>query len=48
MHQEKRNVCRVLVGKLEGRRAVRRPRCRWEHDMEMDLRSNRMRWYGWD
>jgi hypothetical protein len=26
---ERRNACRILVGKLEGRRSLRRPRCRW-------------------
>jgi hypothetical protein len=46
MHQEKRNACMVLLVKLEGRRAVRRPRHRWEHDMKMNRRGNRMRWYG--
>jgi hypothetical protein len=26
---EKRNACRLLVGKPEGNRALGRPRCRW-------------------
>jgi hypothetical protein len=27
---EERNVCRVLMGKPEGRKPLGRPRCRWE------------------
>jgi hypothetical protein len=34
---EKRNVYRLLVGKPEGRRALRRPRRRWLHNIRMDL-----------
>jgi hypothetical protein len=32
-----RNVYRVLVGKLEGRRPLGRQRCRWEDGIKMDL-----------
>jgi len=34
---ERRGVCRVLVGKPEGRRPLGRPRCRWEDNIRMDL-----------
>jgi hypothetical protein len=27
--REKRNACRLLVGKPEGKRPLGRPRCRW-------------------
>jgi hypothetical protein len=36
---EERNVCKVLVGKPEGRRPLRRPRCRQEDEIRMDLRE---------
>jgi hypothetical protein len=34
---EKRNAYRLLVGKPEGRRPLRRPRCRWVDNIRMDL-----------
>jgi hypothetical protein len=34
---EKRNVYRLLVGKPEGKRPLRRPRCRWIDNIVMDL-----------
>jgi hypothetical protein len=34
---EGRNVYRVLVGKLEGKRPLERPRHRWEDGIKMDL-----------
>jgi hypothetical protein len=36
---EKRNVYRILVGKPEGKRPLRRPRHRWEDNSKMDLRE---------
>ena len=36
-----RVVCRVLVGKPEGKRPLRRPRRRWEDNIKMDLREVR-------
>jgi hypothetical protein len=36
---EGRNVYRVLVGKPEGKRPLRRPRCRWEDGIKIDLRE---------
>jgi hypothetical protein len=35
---EKRNACRILVGKPEGKRPLGRPRRRWEDNIKMDLR----------
>ena len=34
---EGRGVHRVLVGKPEGKRPLRRPRRRWEHNIKMVL-----------
>jgi hypothetical protein len=34
---EKRNVYRLLVGKPEGKRSLRRLRRRWIENIEMDL-----------
>jgi hypothetical protein len=34
---EKRNVNRLLVGKAEGKRPLRRPRRRWIDNIKMDL-----------
>jgi hypothetical protein len=33
---ESRGVCRVLVGKSEGKRPLGRPRCRWKDTIKMD------------
>jgi hypothetical protein len=32
-------VCRILVGKPEGKRPFGRPRCRWEDNIKMDLQE---------
>jgi hypothetical protein len=40
---ESRNVYRILVGKLEGRRPLGRPRCRWVDNINIDFRE-----IGWD
>jgi hypothetical protein len=34
---ENRGVYRVLVEKPEGKKPLRRPRCRWEDNIKMDL-----------
>jgi hypothetical protein len=34
-----RNANRILVGKPEGKRPLRRPRRRWVDDIKMDLRE---------
>jgi hypothetical protein len=36
---ERRGVYRVLVGRPEGKRAVGRPRRRWEDNIKLDLRK---------
>jgi len=36
---ERRGVCRVLVGKPEGKRRLGRPRHRWENNIKMDLQE---------
>jgi len=36
---EKGDVYRVLVGKPEGKRPLRRPRLRWEDNIKMDLQE---------
>ena len=36
---EDRDVQRVLVGKLEGKRPLGRPRRRWEDNIKMDLQE---------
>jgi hypothetical protein len=33
---ERRDVCRVLVGKPKGKRPLQRPRRRWEDNIKMD------------
>jgi hypothetical protein len=45
---EKRNAYRILVGKLEGKRPLGRPRRRWADHIEMDLREIGMGWSGLD
>jgi len=37
--EERRRVYRVLVGSLEGRRLMGRPRHKWENDIKIDLRE---------
>jgi hypothetical protein len=39
----KRNPCRILVGKPERKRPLRRPRLRWVDNIKIDLRE-----IGWD
>jgi hypothetical protein len=36
---EERGVCKVLVGKVEGKRPLGRPRRRWEDGIRMDIRE---------
>jgi hypothetical protein len=40
-------VYRVLVGKLERKRPLGRPRRRWEDDIKMDLQEVGCRVMGW-
>jgi len=43
----KRGVYRVLVGKPEGKRALGRPRCRWEDNIKIDLQEVGLRRGAW-
>jgi hypothetical protein len=43
---EKRNAYRILVGKPEGKTPLGRPRRRWEDNIRMNLKRDRMGWYG--
>jgi hypothetical protein len=36
---EKRNACRLLVGKPEGKRPLRKPRCRWVDNIKVDFKE---------
>jgi hypothetical protein len=40
---EERKVYKVLVGKLEGKRPLERPRHRWEDGIRMNLKET-----GWE
>jgi hypothetical protein len=42
MYGERRSTYRVLVGKLEGRRPVERPRHRWGDNIKISLKE--MQW----
>ena len=37
--EQSRNAYRILLGKLDGKRHLERPRCRWEDNIKMDLRE---------
>jgi hypothetical protein len=41
--EEKRNACRILVGKPEGKRPLGKPRRRWVDNIKINLRE-----IGWD
>jgi hypothetical protein len=43
---EKRNAYRILTGKPEGKRPLRRPGRSWENNVKMDLRE--IEWDGMD
>jgi hypothetical protein len=43
---EKRNAYKILVGKPEGKRPLRRPRRRWVDNIKMDLKE--IGWNGMD
>jgi hypothetical protein len=33
------NADKIFLGKLEGKKPLGRPRCRWEFNIKMDLRE---------
>jgi hypothetical protein len=43
----KRNACKILVGKPEGKRPLGRPRRRWVNNIKMDLREIRCGGLDW-
>ena len=45
---ERRGMYRVLVGKLQGKRPLGRPRRRWEDNIKMDLQEVGWGWWGMD
>jgi hypothetical protein len=45
MHGERRNACRISVGKLEGKVPVGRPKRKWEDNIKVNLRE--IREIGW-
>jgi hypothetical protein len=45
---EKRNAYGILVGGPEGRRPLGRPIRRWVNNIKMDLKRDRIWWYGLD
>jgi hypothetical protein len=44
---EGRGVYGVLVGRLEGKRPLGRPRRKWEDNIKMDLRETGIDWANW-
>jgi hypothetical protein len=46
--ETKTNACRILAGKPEGKRPMGRPRHKWVGNIKMDLKRDRMGWYGLD
>jgi hypothetical protein len=38
-HGGKKNACRILVGKPEGKTPLGRPRCKWVDNVNFDLRE---------
>jgi hypothetical protein len=44
---EGRGVYRILIGRPEGKRPLRRPRLRWEYNIKMDLMEIRIDGANW-
>jgi hypothetical protein len=44
---ERRNACRILVGKPEGKRPLGRARRRWVDDIKIDLRERGLDGMDW-
>jgi ferredoxin-thioredoxin reductase catalytic subunit len=42
---ERKGVCRVVVGKLEGKKPLGRPRRRWEDNIKMEVGCGCMDWF---
>jgi hypothetical protein len=43
---ERRTVYRLPVGKQEGKKSLRRPRCSWVDNIKMDLEETMEMWTG--
>jgi hypothetical protein len=46
--REKRNAYGILVGMLGEKKLLGKHRHSWEDNIKMDVRENRMSWYGLD
>jgi hypothetical protein len=46
--REKRNAYRIFVEKPQGKRPLGRLTCRWEDNIEMELKDTGWGWYGLD
>jgi hypothetical protein len=46
LHGERRNACRVLLGKPERERLLRKRRHTWKEDIKMDLKEIGVVWTG--
>jgi hypothetical protein len=44
---KKRNLCRILVGKPEGKRSLGSPKRRWVDNIKMDLRETELGGMDW-
>jgi hypothetical protein len=44
---EMRNMYKILVGKPEGKKPIRRPRCRWEHNIKINLKTTGLDGMDW-
>jgi hypothetical protein len=42
-----RNEYKILVGKPQGKRPLRRPSCRWEDNIKMDLKKTKVEGMDW-
>jgi hypothetical protein len=45
--EKKRNKCRVLVGRPEGKRPLGRPGRRWEYNTKTDIKGIECEGVGW-
>jgi hypothetical protein len=45
---EKRNAYRIFVVNPEGKRPLGRPRRRWADNIKIEVKRDRMGWYGLD
>jgi hypothetical protein len=43
-----KTTCKISRGKPEGKRQLRRPRRKWEDNIDMDLKRNMTGWQGLD